>query len=328
MKAQVERIAGAVGVLVIGLFVLFVINETAQVVALAAGVHPLAGRIVLYLLLALYVGLLGVAIFTFARMPAALRPPAETDAPAYARYLEQLGARLAQNALLAGADLNTRDRAGIEAGLAILRKKADERIAATASTVFVSTAISQSGRLDALMVLVAQTRMVWQVAHVFNQRPSLREMLRLYANVAATTLLVSEVEDLDISEQVEPVITAALGASLAGAVPGVSLVASLITNSILEGTANAYLTLRVGVVARHYCASLTAIERRMARRSASVEAAALLGAIVLRSAGSVSGAIASAARQAGANAWDSVAGGVAQKFGKRRRQAGPAGEGA
>jgi len=161
--------------------------------------------------------------------------------------------------------------------------------------------------------------MVWQIAHVYYQRPSLRELMRLYANVAGTTLLVSEIEDLDISEQVEPVITAALGGSLAGAVPGVSLVAGIITDSILEGTANAYLTLRVGSVCRQYCAPLVAVQRKAARRSASIEAAALLGSIVLQSAGAVSKAVAEAAKKAGAGTWNSVVCGVGQTFRRRRR---------
>ncbi|MFO7616044.1 MAG: hypothetical protein R6V75_02195, partial [Bacteroidales bacterium] len=38
------------------------------------------------------------------------------------------------------------------------------------------TAVSQYGSLDALIVAVTQARMVWEIGHVFQQRPSLRHM--------------------------------------------------------------------------------------------------------------------------------------------------------
>jgi hypothetical protein len=163
--------------------------------------------------------------------------------------------------------------------LAILGKKSDEIIQQTASTVFISTAISQSGRLDAFLVLSAQSRMVRRIARLYYQRPTLRDLIQLYANVAGTAFLASEFEDIDISEQVEPVLSSTLGA-LAVAIPGVQLAASILVNSVLTGTANAFLTLRVGIIARRYCGSLVIAEKRTLRRAASAEAAKLLGSIV------------------------------------------------
>jgi hypothetical protein len=169
-----------------------------------------------------------------------------------------------------------------------------------ATTVFLSTAISQNGRLDALMVLAIETRLVWRLAHLYYQRPSLRDLVRLYANVAATVLLVSELEDLDIDEQVEPIIASALAGSAASLVPGASVAAGIVTRSILDGAANAFLTLRIGVLCQRYCGSLTAVDRRGLRRYASVTAARMLGDVVKGSAGIVSRAIVRAARRAGA----------------------------
>ena len=161
--------------------------------------------------------------------------------------------------------------------------------------VFITTAISQSGRLDAFTVLIAQVRMIWQVAQIFYQRPMLREMTWLYANVAATAFVASEISDIDISRQVEPIITSVLGASLTGTIPGVNRVAGIVTNSLLTGSANAYLTLRVGAITKGYCGSLMKKERSVIRRSATVEAARLLTRIVMDSAGSISKAFITAA---------------------------------
>jgi len=308
VKLQLARLALFASVFVLLCSVVFVVNQTAQVVALANTVSPVFGQVVLYGLLMIYALVVLVPIVMFARLPRAIRPPADDQSPEFQTYLKRLGARLATNPHLVGRDLQLNDRAGIEAALNVLDEQASQIIKATASTVFVSTAISQNGRLDALMVLIAQSRMVWQLAHLYYQRPSLRELIQLYANIGATAFLVSEIEDLDISEQVEPVMASALGGSLASAAPGMSMVATLVTQSILEGTANAFLTLRVGVIGQRYCASLTTFDRRAVRRYASVAAASMLGAIVSSSAMVVSKAILAAAKKAGVGTVESVTG--------------------
>jgi len=73
------------------------------------------------------------------------------------------------------------------------------------------------------------------------------------------------------------------------------MVAGIVTNSLLTGAANAYLALRVGVIAQKYCGTLLRIERRAVRSSATIEAARLLSLIVVNSAGSISKAIMNAA---------------------------------
>ena len=79
------------------------------------------------------------------------------------------------------------------------------------------------------MVLAAQVRMIWAIAHIYHQRPTVRDVIQLYANVAGTVFVASELEELDIGEQVEPVIKAALGSSMAGLIPGFAAVASMVT---------------------------------------------------------------------------------------------------
>ena len=157
------------------------------------------------------------------------------------------------------------------------------------------------------MVLAAQTRMIWQITRMYNQRPSLQELVQIYAHVAVTVFVAAELEDLDIAEQVEPVITAAVGSSVVGMIPGASMVASIVTQSLIEGTANAYLTLRVGVICQNYCKSvLTPFDARRARRQASLTAASMLGAIVTASAGKVVKAILDAAKKSGSSTMDSA----------------------
>ena len=68
--------------------------------------------------------------------------------------------------------------------------------------------------------------------------------------------------------------------SAATSIPGFQTASTLLVNSVLTGSANAFLTLRVGMIARRYCSSLVVEDRRALRRSASAQAAVLLGSIV------------------------------------------------
>lgn len=295
-----RRIVWCASLFVVVGFVLFVVNQTAQVVTLAHMVHPAFGHTVLIVLLVVYALVLAVPVVLIARLPAALPPPPGETSSELASYLGRLAERLAANPRLAGAPAPSSDRASLEAAIEVLRAQARQTMRGTAAKVFVSTAISQNGRLDALMVLLAQTRMVWQVAHIYNQRPTLREMTRLYANVGATVFVASEIEDLDISEQVEPLITTVVGQSALSLVPGAGVAAAIVAQSLLDGAANAYLTLRIGVVCEQYCQPLTAVSRREARRCATVVAAGMLGAVVSGSAAVVAKAIVVAAKKRGA----------------------------
>ena len=293
MKKALKSILVPVVLLILILFVLFVINQTVQVVALAETIHPLLGQILLWVLLAVYLALVSIPVIMYLRLPQALVPPDNAEGEEFERFLERLAKRLRRNIHLEGQEIRNREQ--IEAALKSLNLKANQIIKANSSTVFVTTAISQSGRLDAFTVLIAQIRMVWQVAKVYNQRPSLREMGQLYANVAATTFIAGELDDLNISEQVEPIIGSVLGGSLTSAIPGVHTVANIITTFLLTGAANAYLTLRVGAISKQYCGSLIRAERKIIRRSATVEAARMLSLIVMNSAGNISRAIVNAA---------------------------------
>jgi hypothetical protein len=277
MSKTFKNIALFISVLILILFLLFVINQTAQVVQLADKVSPSFGNFVFWILLMIYAVLIFIPIFIFLRLPRSLMPPKSEDAPGFDIYLSALKKRLALNPHLKGLELSNRQQ--IEEALLVLAKKSDEIIKLTASTIFISTTISQSGRLDAFLVLSAQTRMVWRIARLYYQRLMLRDLIQLYANVAGTAFLASEFEDVDISEQVEPILSSTLGA-LAVTIPGVQLAASILVNSVLTGAANAFLTLRVGMIAKRYCGSLVISEKRTLRRTASAEAAKLLGSIV------------------------------------------------
>jgi len=265
-------------------FILAVANQTIQFVASATTINPNLGKFVLVLLLCVYSLLIATPVALFLTLPKALQVPLSKDDPEFAVYLEQLRTRLSRNTYLAGYSFDLSNQHGIENAIKVLNVKADEVIQSTAKTVFVSTAVSQSGRLDAFVVLIALSRMVWQVAHIYNQRPALGEMYQLYANIAGTVLLSSEIEDLDVTEQLEALVGLAAPSAAVGWIPVVGAFAGLFANMVLEGGANAFLTLRVGAITKLYCGSVIKLEMSFVRRSASVQASRLLLTVVLESA--------------------------------------------
>lgn len=276
MRTSVRRALALLATFVALVFLVLLVNQTAQLVELAARVHPVLGDAALWGLVFIYAGCLAVPAVMLVRLPPPLRPPKSEDDPRFQEHLDALRRRLLDNPRVADRPLGTREE--IRAALAELDEGIDGEIKSTGSQVFMTTAISQNGSLDALVVLFIQSRMVWRIARHYYQRPTLRDLGYLYAQVAGTAFLAGELEDLDLTEQIEPIISSALGSAV-GAVPGLQAASALLVNSVTSGTANAFMTLRVGYVAQEYCSALVLDERPRLRRRAISRAGGALGSI-------------------------------------------------
>jgi hypothetical protein len=217
-----RRILIPVAILLLIAVALVIARETRETVAFVSAVHPLMGQGLLWLLLALYAACILIPIVTFARLPKRLVPPSQENASVQAAYLEELAKRLRRNKNLSNRDLTA---ATVEPALAELAQLSRQKSADTAMAVFLSTAVSQSGRLDGLMVLVTQCRLVWQIAHLYWQRPALGDLIALYGNVAAAAFVAQNVEDMDLSELIEPLLAPVLANSVVAAIPGFAQVA-------------------------------------------------------------------------------------------------------
>jgi hypothetical protein len=95
--------------------------------------------------------------------------------------------------------------------------------------------------------------------------------VQLYANVASTAFIAAGVEDIDVD-----VLVSTVFGSTVAAIPGMHL----LTTSVLSGSANAFLTLRVGMITKEYCRCTVRVEKMGLRRAATLNAAKLLGSIV------------------------------------------------
>jgi Domain of unknown function (DUF697) len=254
-----------------------VIAGATSLVSLAERIHPVAGTIVFWGI-CLATGFFALyCLIAYARLPAALVPPKETAGPKHEAYLQGLRSRLANNPRTRELPLGT--TAEIEAAVAQLSKEADLVVRKTASTVFLSTALMQNGRLDGLIVLFTQIQMVGRIARIYVQRPSPRELMRLYANVSVTAFVASGLESLDLGEMVAPLAVSVVPA-LKGGIPGLSGISSLLVKCVSNGAANAFLTLRVGEVARRYCELTSRSSPEAIRKSATAAAVQHLGRIV------------------------------------------------
>jgi hypothetical protein len=271
-----RRLVAICGVVAAVCIISIVVAGLTSLVSLAERIHPLAGQIVFWLALAVIaVGVLW-SLFAYSRMPAALVAP-DVNAPDYEEFVDALRARLRANPLTGGRSLAT--IVEIESALADLSVESDAVVRNTASTVFLSTALMQNGRLDGMIVLFTQIRMVWRIARIYVQRPSPREMIQLYANVAGTAFVASGLESLDIGEMFAPLATSIVPA-LKGGIPGLSGISHLLVRCVSTGAANAFLTLRVGEVARRYCELTSKPSAELIRKSATAAAVHHLGRIV------------------------------------------------
>src|SRR5947199_10608359 len=201
-SASARKVIVVLAVLMTVCLVSLIIAGVASLISLAERIHPIAGTIVFWSVCAVAGFFALYCPITYARLPGALVPPEEESGPKYDAYLQALRVRLAVNPRTRGRPLATEEE--IENAVGHLSTEADSIVRSTASTVFLSTALMQNGRLDGLIVLFTQIRMVGRIARIYVQRPSPRELLRLYANVGGTAFVASGLESLELGEMVAP----------------------------------------------------------------------------------------------------------------------------
>ena len=155
----------------------------------------------------------------------------------------------------------------LPAAIAAQRETAVDVIRNHAVMVFVATAVSQSGRLDAFAVLATNVRLVRLLVRHFGYRPPLPTLVRIYAQICVASFIADELDDLNVDG-----ILGHVGFGAAAAIPGMGL----IVNSWFDGTVNALFTLRIGFVTRRCLLNagnaLTASEiRKVANQEARQE---------------------------------------------------------
>ena len=242
-------------------------------------------------LLALETGaVLWLGLAWFARAPRlVLRDdPTEAERQAFARELER---RLKKNPHVRAAGLRATDEHFLEKALDVLDARAGEEIRNSAKRVFLGTALSQNGRLDALIVFVSLARMVWRVSGIYNQRPTPAELWSVYSTVSSATFISISIEALDIprtiTESMNELLPAVTPAMAASSVPLMGPMMQQCTSAVIDGAANCLLAIRAGVVTRS-AFRFAALGREEARQQACVrEAGTMLAEISRETVGAI-----------------------------------------
>lgn len=266
-------------------FAIIMINQASQLVQTATAVNPVLGQVLLLFFILLFIfGILSV-VGIIVSLDKPLIIPDVNDEEAYTIYIGKLRKRLVKNKYLKNNNFiwnpDLEEIAQVEEALELLNQESIKMIRKEASAVFITTAVSQNGSLDSIFVFVSATRLVWQIAMLYNQRPAISDLTKLYSNVFGTVLLSRQIDDLDLlSEQLEPVISSLFGGSVGSIVPGVSFAATFIVDSLMEGSINALLMLRVGLITQRYLGSITKVDNRTIGKSATIQACSLLGTLI------------------------------------------------
>lgn len=280
---NIKKVLYPLGFVFLLVFLLIIINQLIAFYHNLSTIHPLVGIIATSLLGMILIALLSVPMVLIAKLPAPL--PFPDNNQDLERYKMMFKERLKKHPLSMENNLDPYNPEQLITINEMLKGKSDQIIFESASAVFISTAISQNGKLDAFTVLAAQMRLVWKVAHVYWQRPSLRNLQQLYTNVALNTMAATGIEEMDLSQQIQPILNAVLK-SPGKHIPIVGGAANIITDSILEGTINSFLTLRVGVLTKNYCApEMRTIDE--IKSNSFLEASVLLKKLVLKSSAKV-----------------------------------------
>lgn len=141
-----------------------------------------------------------------------------------------------------------------------------------AKTVMISTAICQSARFDMITVFAVNVKMIKQLVVQCGFRPSMKNLSKLTINVFSTALIAEGLENLKLEDVVPK--------SSMDVLNNVPYLGTIL-ESVLQGAANALMTLRIGCVCRRYLFSDGAIvTKEDIRRQAYKETLKLLPLVI------------------------------------------------
>lgn len=231
---------------------------------------------------------LGLAWFARAPRLVLLDDPTEAERQAFAR---ELARRLKKNPHVRAAGIRATDEHFLEKALDVLDARAGEEIRNNAKRVFLGTALSQNGRLDALIMFVSLARMIWRVSGIYNQRPTPAELWSVYSTVSSATFISFSIEALDIprtiTESMNELLPAVTPVMAASSVPLMGPMMQQCTSAVIDGAANCLLAIRAGVVTRS-AFRFAALGREEARQQACVrEAGTMLAEISRETVGAI-----------------------------------------
>jgi uncharacterized membrane protein len=156
-----------------------------------------------------------------------------------------------------------------------IKKELNKIIIENAESVFLSTAISQNGRLDAIAVFVINLKLIKELVLKCGFRPSYPALGRLSFNVLTSAIIAENLEEINFNE-----LFPAKGINALTELPFLKT----ILGSLAQGVGNALLALRVGIICRNFLfMNLKGVPRNKIRKLAFAEAVTLLPGVLATS---------------------------------------------
>jgi len=153
-----------------------------------------------------------------------------------------------------------------------IKKELNKVIVTHAESIFLSTAISQNGRLDAIAVLTINLKLIKELVTKCGFRPSYASLGRLSFNILTSAIIAESLEDMKFSELFPQSSLNALAE-----IPFIKTV----TGSLTQGSGNALLALRVGIICRNYLfMNLKGQSKQQIKRLAFAEAVTLFPKVI------------------------------------------------
>lgn len=112
-----------------------------------------------------------------------------------------------------------------------------------AKIVMISTAISQSARMDMISAFTVNLKMIKELVVKCGFRPSMKNLSKLTVNVFGTALIAEGLENLSLDDILPQNATNMLA--------NVPFVKPLM-ESVIQGIANSLMTIRIGIITRKY----------------------------------------------------------------------------
>lgn len=266
-------------------FLVTMVNQAAQLINTASMLNPYFGKGVFVFFIILGAAALLSLIMVLSKFEKPLSIPNDESSDEYKQYILKLKTRLTKNKYLKKSqylwDDSKADLEAVNDALAKIDEESQKIIKSSAAGIFTTTAVSQNGSLDGIFVFVTSIKLVWSISSLYNQRPHVKDLLKLYINVFGTVLAAKQIDDLDIlAEELGQILSNVMTGSLGKMVPAASYITSIIADSILEGTINTLLVLRIGLLTQYYCRSITRTEPKKLMKSATLQAGKMLGEII------------------------------------------------
>lgn len=124
-----------------------------------------------------------------------------------------------------------------------VKKQLNKIIISRAKTVMISTAISQNAHIDMFTVYAVNLNLIKTLVEKCGFRPSYKNLSKLSVKVLGTALIADGLQSLSLDD--------VLPNSAMGVLNNIPLIKPVLS-SVMQGVANALLTIRVGVVTRKY----------------------------------------------------------------------------